>query len=368
MIIDAIQQQIADVINHDASKHIEDEGNISIESLVENGVALLFLEKMTKEQECTKYGYLINRLKSFAKQLHIIHELQKQTFDLVFDTLTKHNITFIVLKGWALSYSVYEAPYLRPKTDIDILIDVADKDRTKQLLSELGYINPRGWEPEEIIDQYSMRKELVKNIYANIDVHLQLTNDKLIQPLLSWRELQLNSETQHSLSVQVLTKPYALLHALVHLLHHSCNGDDIKLVWFYDLYLLIKNLNSNEQIIFLKKIEASGLADSVRLALEVKQTLFPLNQTSNLLKALEKQPSDKKFLYLLHPPSRLNVLIRNFKQTKGLIKKIKVIREIFFPPKQEIYLKYGKDNSWPLPFLYCKRIVYGLLRLLSKTK
>jgi hypothetical protein len=368
MLKDASQKHIADIIIDSSRASEENLTNVSIENLVENGMALILLNKLNNLPYDLENNHLVPRLNDFSKQLHIIHELQRQAFKVVFEAFSKNHMAFIVLKGWALAYSVYDAPYLRPKTDIDILIEGKHKKRAKEILSELGYANPRGWEPREIIDQFSMRKTLVKGIYANIDVHLELTNDKALQPLFSWQELLNNSEYQPELSVKILNKSYALLHAVIHLLHHSCNSDDIKLIWFYDLYLILKNLSHEEKVILLKKIDSAGLSNVMRFALEAKQSLFPLSQTSEILNVLSTLGSDSKFIYLTQPPSRFDVMFRNFKQTTGLAKKTKVIQETFFPPKEEIYLKYGKNNGWPLPLLYLKRIVSGAIRLLSKTK
>ena len=165
MLFDATQQYIATQIAHSSSVSDSFLVDVEIEHLIENGVAQLVLEKLSQQQNKLFITPIITRLKQFSTQLEVIHALQTKAFTDVFHALNKHDIDFVVLKGWALSYTIYPSPHHRPKTDIDILIADSNKRKVKSLLTNLGYTNPRGWEPEAIIDQYSMRKMIVKDIF-----------------------------------------------------------------------------------------------------------------------------------------------------------------------------------------------------------
>lgn len=365
MLFDATQQYIASQIAHSSSVSDTFLVNVEIEQLIENGVAQLVLEKLSQQQSKPFITPIIARLKQFSTQLEVIHALQTKAFTDVFHALNKHDIDFVVLKGWALSYTIYSSPHHRPKTDIDILIADDNKQKAKHLLTQLGYNNPRGWEPEAIIDQFSMRKLLVKGVYANIDVHLRLTNDKTLQPLFPWSKLLAASCYQQGLDCRVISKPYALVHAVVHLLHHACNGDFIKLIWFYDIYCLTETLTSVELEELLTIINRTGLSNIVALCIHEQRMLFPSDKAEVIEKKISRITGDSKFNYLTKKPSRQRVIIRNFLQTKGFIKKLKMVTETFFPPREEIYLKYGRRSKWQLPFLYLRRILNGMIRLLK---
>ena len=367
MLTNATQQQLASLIHH-APPHSDIVlTDVTIESMIENGVALLISN--SEEHHTYKSGsdnnYLTSRLETFSKQLKIIHTLQKNAFSLVFEALKANDIDFIVLKGWALSYTVYQEAHHRPKTDIDILIDAEHKSQVKQLLTQLGYTNPRGWEPSEIIDQFSMRKKIVEGVYANIDVHLKLTNDKVLQPLFPWSELKKTAEFEPVLQAKVLNKPFALIHSVIHMLHHACHGDFIKLIWFYDIKLLIEQLLPEEIIDLQNKVDEMKLGKAIHFTLIETYRLFPAETTHHLIEILSKSKNNNDFDYLTQPPSRLNVMIRNFKKTKGFERKLKIIKETFFPQKEEIYLKYGANSKWPLSILYIRRIITGLYKLLK---
>lgn len=357
MLVDHSQQKLANVITNSTALTNEEINNISIESIIENGMVSIFLEKIGP----LKYSE-IDKLHKVDNQLFLIHELQKKTFDKIFNKLNQNQVQYTVLKGWALSYGCYTNPHNRPKTDIDILIPEEEKNRVKKIFNELGYTNPRGWEPKAIIDQYSMRKVIIKGIYSNIDVHLKLTNDKALQPLFPFTEVMEGSSFNNRLGACTIQKPLALLHAIIHLLHHSCNADYLKLIWFYDIHLLVNDFSDADISKFLKKVDQAELAEPVTYALLKNQHLFPSIKTETLIRNLRELNNNEKFNYLMHPPSKLKLMLRNFRETKGLESKLLVIRETFLPPKEEIYLKYGRDSNWPLFLLYFRRIVTGIFR------
>ena len=363
MIIEERQEALAKGICEQKLPSINDE--LLINYAIENGVVSVILKNFAKKDDKRA---LAERLAKFEKQLKIIHILQKEEFDTVIHALKDYNIDFIVLKGWALSYSVYNEPFHRPKTDIDILISQSKKNDVKNVLSSLGFENPRGWEPESIIDQFSMRKTIANGVDANIDIHLELTNDKALQPLFLWTEIKGNSNLNNKLNCLTINKPYALLHAIIHLLHHNCNGDFLKLIWFYDIYLIVKSLTDSEKRIFLNKTEKSGLSQPIINVLTLQHRLFAIPNSLYLISELETMRSDSRYDYLNAPPSRTRVLLRNFKESKGFKEKLKIIKETCFPPQEEIFLKYGKKNRWPLPLLYLRRISAGISKYVFKSK
>jgi len=365
VLFDTTQQYIATQI---ASNTISRDtiANLDIELLIQNGITQQILEKINQHEPLNFKSPLTTRIQQFSRQLEVIHQLQEKEFLEVFQTLKENKIEFLVLKGWALSYTIYKRPHHRPKTDIDILISENNKHKVKLLLKELGYTNPRGWEPEAIIDQYSMRKTIIKNVYANIDVHLRLTNDKILQSLFPWPKLLASSCFQQNLGCRIISKPYALTHAVIHLLHHACNDDFIKLIWFYDIYQLLETLTPVEEEELIEITSISGLSGVITFCLKEKNKLFPSEKTNSIISTLTTIQANPKYLYLMNKPSRLKVMIRNFLQTRGLIAKLKVAKETLFPHREEIYLKYGRNTKWPLVLLYFRRILSGFIRLLSR--
>jgi hypothetical protein len=278
----------------------------------------------------------------------------------------------VVLKGFSLAYQSYNSPTVRPRTDVDILILPSDKEKVLEIFNELDYYNPRGWEPQAISNEFSMKKTLGKGVNVLFDVHLKISNSKQIENILNYNEL-LNSANKTVIpELNLINKPYALVHAIVHLLHHKSHDDMIKLIWYYDIYLLInqfcpEQLQQAKSIIIDKKL--------------VKVCLACVNLTKHYFTS----PSVDAFILwcnqpevFTHQSEKLNDLLKNsagikglwvtIKNTEGVLNKWNIVKETAFPPAAEIYSKYGRDSRWPLSLLYIRRIFTGSIKYIFKQR
>ena len=297
-------------------------------------------------------------------QLLIIHELQFQQFKKLFTALDESKIPFVVLKGWALSHSVYPRPHQRPKTDIDILIPENYKSDVIAIFEQLNYSNPRGWEPKAIIDQFTMCKPIAKGVNASVDVHLKISDDKLVHQALSWEYIYSNAHTNKSLSAKIPSKSLLIIHASVHLLHHYSHGDFVKLIWLYDIHLIIMKCSESDISQLIEMLRNTNLAQPTKRVIQDVLAIIPNPKTQLLLEQIEGIAGSPQFDYLLDEPSLARSYIRKVNQTEGFRLKLAVLREIFFPPKEEIFRKYGKVSTITLPYYYVLRIVSGTVKRL----
>ena len=60
------------------------------------------------------------------------------------ELLASQDIDLIVLKGAALAHLVYDEPYLRPMSDLDLLLPAEEVDRAAALLQKIGFVMPHG--------------------------------------------------------------------------------------------------------------------------------------------------------------------------------------------------------------------------------
>ena len=331
----------------------------SLDVIIENGVAGLILEK-----NIANYGILneetIERLVKFDQQLEIIHLLQENLFKKLFQTLHQSDIDFLILKGWALSYLVYKKQHHRPKTDLDILINSQQVGAILEIFSNLGFYNPRGWIPSQIIDQFTMRYDLAKGITANVDIHLKLTNDKAIQDIFIWENLNNNPIYISDLSSYSPNKTYLILHAIIHFLHHRANGDFLKLIWYKDIEILVESLTPDEESNLLEEINKLQLGFVVSFCIFNISSLLKSKRLNELKEKSILVKSNKKYNYLTSRPSRTKLILRNFTYSKGIKNKFLFLKETLFPHIEEIENKYGKDSRVPKLFLYLMRIIMGI--------
>jgi hypothetical protein len=68
-----------------------------------------------------------------------VHLMQKRVLDQVHQIFEAENIPYLVFKGAALRYSIYDDPAHRPSADIDILINPSDKESAVACLAKAGF-------------------------------------------------------------------------------------------------------------------------------------------------------------------------------------------------------------------------------------
>lgn len=360
MLLTIPQKRLATILT--SPNQISDLQEFPLESLVENGIAAILADHIVQPTH-TEASYLLP-LRKALYDFKVIHSLEHKEFKQVFEALKKESIPFVVLKGWALSFGVYDSEYLRPKTDIDILIRPEDKENVKDIITQLSFFNPRGWEPRAIIDQFSMRKVLAKGVNADIDIHLKVTNDKKIQQHITWDLIYPGAEHVEQLGAKIPNKPCMFLHGAIHLLHHYSIGDMVKLIWLFDLHMLLSKMTQKEVQFLTHILDETGLAHPVKYVLITLNEVFP-NEVGLELIQLLKGSKDSDYNYLVIPPSSLKNYFRKIKHTPGIQAKILLILETFLPHKEEIFRKYGYVNQYALPFYYIRRIISGVFKVIT---
>ena len=335
------------------------------DAAIQQGVVGLIQQNI---KNTTATPELIEQLNSYQNNYKILNNFVDNEATNVLKKLKKEQIDVVVLKGFSLAQQVYSEPSLRPKTDIDILIRVEDKDKIKNIFESLGYSNPRGWEPKAIINQFSYKKTLGKGINVYFDIHLKISNSKKIENILNYNELLKSANTTTNKDINLINLPHALTHAVFHLLGHKASGDLVKLIWYYDIFLLIQNINEQKEQELINLISSTGLANLMTHTLTLTSQYFPSDKLTLLTKKIAKLPFDSNYDYLLDNTYGVKELWLTLKASNSLKERINVMRETMFPPPVEIYAKYGKHTKWPLSMLYLRRIIMGGFKCLIPTK
>ena len=332
------------------------------EVAIKHGVASLIYQNLKGTIVATDFPKFIQKLSSYYNNYKILNNFIDSEATTALKILKKQKIDVVVLKGFSLAYQVYSEANLRPKSDVDILIKATDKEAVKQIFQELGYSNPRGWEPRAIIKQFSYKKTLGKGINVFFDIHLKISNNKPLENILNYQELLKASDGVTLPNINLINKPYALSHAVFHLLGHKAANDTVKLIWYYDIYLLVKTISGNERQELTILMYNTGLANLMAQTLKLTAQYFPSDKLTLLLNELKRVPFDNSYNYLLGSTNGVKGLWLTIQATDNLKEKIEVVKETIFPPPAEIYVKYGKHTKWPLSVLYIRRIISGTLK------
>ncbi|MFA5879658.1 MAG: nucleotidyltransferase family protein [Candidatus Margulisiibacteriota bacterium] len=192
--------------------------------------------------------YLVNS----AKLIKTEHQLRTIT-----EQFEKHNIDYIVLKGLAFSKQLYKKEYLRPFTDIDILIKPDQFLRAREILLKIGYqAEEKLFEKLNLIEK---NESFTQSSLVKIEMHWS------IHCCFGILESE-NIETYFQNKIQItdfygLHPVDTLIYAAIHLFFLHYNS--LNLIWIYDIALLIQKINDL----------AAGMLSSKKLR-EKKQKLL----------------------------------------------------------------------------------------------
>ena len=335
------------------------DATVLTELAIEHGVAAILYEVF---QQNKYINPLFNSLADFQMHQNLRSQLLAQQFQHTLAQLAANGIKFVVLKGFALSHTVYLNPLLRTKADVDILIRIQDKNEIINAFESMGFSNPRGWSPTAIIKQFSMRKTLSPRLNVDFDIHFQISNELDVANILTFDELIASADIKTLPAIPLVCKSHGLIHAIVHLLHHRNVGDTVKLIWLYDLLLLCNKMSSVDKAYFKKCVDEKGLGELANFALKLANQHFEDEGINAVIETLEGVSTRSELEYLTRVDSRTDQFRRSLKQRQGLQEKLLFIKEMTLPPAQEIYQKYGKQPSYLMPFFYIRRMTSGLFK------
>lgn len=168
------------------------------------------------------------------------------------DTIGAEGLRVIVLKGGALLETVYQGRLaLRPLSDIDLLVEPAQRSAIEAVLRARGFVAPPP------TPNLFCRDQLV------FDLHTDVVSSERIRGRSTAFRLDSRRVREHarplgdgSRGLFVLSDVHQFLHASIHALKHSYS----RLLWIVDLAHLARRVDWNDMI---DEAEATGTLRSV---------------------------------------------------------------------------------------------------------
>jgi|GEM_PF-1495814 len=163
--------------------------------------------------------------------------LEQDCLNRILRALAQEGIQPIVLKGSHLSQEYYPHPALRPCDDIDLLIKPEDKLPVSLIIQEAGF---------SVIEETSTAMKFSRdNTEIFLEIHTNLQTPDRRNPSF---EIMIVDFWNNSLPARIADQPARilspainLLYLAAHLSHHSFS----RLIWFYDLYLIMEKENND---------------------------------------------------------------------------------------------------------------------------
>ena len=234
-------------------------------------------------------------LKDKLEQVNIKQSILYKNAIEIQNILRDNNIQFIFLKGITLSLDIYENHYYRNFSDIDILINEPDIDRTVDLLKSLNYVfaiydhNKKGY--IECLRKVVLEKRMYSHEMP--DLIRQEENGFISQIDLNFKFTWTENNNQIPFDVIIkntkavyyenseltqLNEVYNFIHLCCHLYNEAVffiarlNGrklipDDLKLIHILDLiYIILKGINFDE---IINAAQKHGLFQAIYYCLKI---------------------------------------------------------------------------------------------------
>lgn len=292
------------------------------------------------------------------------HAIEAATLELVTSeaqakllaALAAANVEPIVLKGAAIAYTHYPGPSLRSKSDFDLLFRRQDLGGSFRVMEKFGYrYQPR---PGLLGQELGYRPPADSCLY-HLDIHWRVTTYPLLADVLDYDEIRARAVRVGKNGLG-LCPEHALMHACIHLVKHQSSGDPIRLLWLYDIHLMVEAMSGDQQVEFINLVIAKRVSQIASAAMVKVAEDFPsaslTAMTESLGESTMPEPSARMLLGNAH-----SFLVSDLFQTGSRKSLLVGLQDIFIPPPDYLLRLYGKKHILWLLVLYPYRLIEGVL-------
>lgn len=270
------------------------------------------------------------------------------------EVLAALSVTPLVTKGTALAYSIYRSPDLRPRSDVDLLIDESDLDAIRAGFTSIGFR-----ESVSVIRQHMFYRVDANRIMHSYDVHLDITNNATTAGVLQYAELRERAVAIPALGALAPSLEDALLYACVHRVVHHHDAD--RLIWLYDIHLLYDTVDRE---LFWRRAAERRVITVCRHSIGLAREWFG-GETGEMPRPAADEPSA---VFLDHNRSRAALLAGDLAALSSWRQRLRVIGTLAFPPVEYMEQAFGIRSRALLPVFYLWRGLRGLLRLFRRVR
>ena len=292
--------------------------------------------------------------------------LHRERLGVLWRELNRQGVRAILLKGGALSLTIYSRPWLRSRGDTDLVIDERDRSKVDVTLRQLGYAP--FFESQMQTASYQRAYTLTDDygFEHTFDIHWRLSNRQIFAAALPWSDLVNNttSTADGDLEILTLNQIYQMLHLCAHRTTHltspqfsrhlTPSGD--RLLWLYDLYLVSRDFNEDQWNELADISQHKQISSIVHGAITTASEWFPINLPQTTAQRMQAAGRHELARHLL-TRSRLRTLLVDILALPHWRTRLGMLFDAAFPPPDQMLSIYGKRHRAWLPLLYMHRLV-----------
>jgi len=305
-----------------------------------------------------------NQLKNSIRQETVSEMAKSYELKNVLDLLAQKDIQPLLLKGAPLSYSHYLQPYLRSRCDTDLLFpNKQSADNAWQLLQEIGYSRPNTVSGDLVSYEFACSKTDKFGFIHTLDCHWAISNNQLFACRLPFQELKEHAITVLDIADHALAPDniHALLLACMHRFAHKPYGDAGRLIWLYDIHLLVSSLSQTQWDQFISWATEKKICNICLDGLQETTSALATPIADDVKNALYKKGKMEDVTASMGD-TQWRMALLDFQALPGWQKRLRLLREHLFPSSEYILEKYRTDNHLLLPFLYILRGLQGITK------
>jgi hypothetical protein len=279
------------------------------------------------------------------------------------DAFGDAHIDVLAFKGAALAHTLYAAPHLRPRTDVDLLIRRTDLERAEQLLAAAGWQHPPEPDGEVFAAQRHYAKPRGGGADRLLDLHWRIANPHVFGDAMSFDELSSRAVALPALG-RTVCAPHpvdALWLACIHRVAH--HDDEIDLLWLWDIHLLVSQLSDDDRSAFTALARRTAMTSVCHRGIATAADLFATPRSAPLMAVLAADASEPSARFLGGMP-RASVFVSDLKALPSWRARARLTAEHLFPPMEYMRARYPAWPSLLVPFAYVDRLLRGAPRWL----
>ena len=258
----------------------------------------------------------------------------------------------LVTKGTALAYSIYPSPDLRPRTDVDLLIDERDLETVRAGFRSIGFS-----ETVSVIRQHMFYRVDANRIMQSYDVHLDITNNATTAGVLQYAELRERAMQIPALGASAPSLEDALLYACVHRVVHHHDAD--RLIWLYDIHLLYDVIDRE---VFWKRAAERRVITICRHSIALARESFG-GEAGEMPSAFGDEPSA---VFLDRDRTRAALLAGDLAALSSWRQRLRVLGTLAFPRVAYMEQAFEVRSRALLPVFYVWRGLRGVVRMFRR--
>ena len=328
----------------------------------DHGVTCLVSHYLKKDsQDCPPE--LLRDLARLRRERALLEACAQRELIRVLGRFADAGIAVLLMKGASLAYTHYPLRALRPRDDSDLLVDVSDADDARRVLLETGYHEADPYPGSALSQQQSFVRRW-RNMPCLIDLHWKVSPRPVFRNCLSFDELWEGSRPVAALGPHARTlKPvHALLLACMHRVAHGSE----RLIWLYDLHLLLEGLSQRETSEFAEAAKEKRVWTLCARSIALTRSRFRTRVQPVLRHELEEATScqgvELSAYYVGTPQWRLQFI--DFSALSSWRERLQRATDMAFPTRKFMAKHYPNCGGIPLPVLYCWRLGKGLTKAL----